>query len=211
MMNDQEKRLASPPARSTPGLVLILGGARSGKSTFAERLALNSNRSVAFIATALASDADMQNRIAHHRAARPASWHTIEEPLYLTKAVQQGAAHSDVLLLDCMTTWLGNWLFSQEGADQLDDAAISALHYDSALREVDALLQAAASLDASKTLIIVTNEVGLGIVPAYALGRIYRDVLGLVNQRIAAAASQVYLMVAGLGVDIKRLHEEAEI
>lgn len=211
MMNDQEKRFASPTARSTPRLVLILGGARSGKSTFAERFALNSNRSVAFIATALASDADMQNRIAHHRAARPDSWHTIEEPLYLAKGVQQGAAHADVLLLDCMTTWLGNWLFSQEGADQLDDAAISALHYDSALREVDALLQAAASLDASKTLIIVTNEVGLGIVPAYALGRIYRDVLGLVNQRIAAAASQVYLMVAGLGVDIKRLHEEAKL
>lgn len=210
-MNDQEKRFASPTARSTRRLVLILGGARSGKSTFAERLALNSDRSVAFIATALASDADMQNRIARHRAARPDSWHTIEEPLYLAKAVPQGAAHADVLLLDCMTTWLGNWLFSQEGADQLDDAAISALHYDSALREVDALLQAAASLDASKTLIIVTNEVGLGIVPAYALGRIYRDVLGLVNQRIAAAASQVYLMVAGLGVDIKRLHEEAAI
>ena len=110
-----------------------------------------------------------------------------------------------------MTTWLGNWLFLQESADQLDDAAISALHYDSALREVDALLQAAASLDASKTLLIVTNEVGLGIVPAYALGRVYRDVLGLVNQRIAAAASQVYLMVAGLGVDIKRLHEDATI
>jgi adenosylcobinamide kinase/adenosylcobinamide-phosphate guanylyltransferase len=190
-------------------LVLILGGARSGKSTFAERLARDSNRSVAFIATALANDDDMRNRIEHHRAVRPISWHTIEEPLYLTKAVNQAATRADVLLIDCMTTWLANWLFAQEGADQLDDTAISALHYDSALREVDALLQTAASLDASKTLIIVTNEVGLGIVPAYPLGRIYRDVLGLVNQRIAAAASRVYLMVAGLGVDIKRLHKEA--
>lgn len=211
MMKDQEKLSASPATRSTSNVVLILGGARSGKSTFAEKLALSSDRSVAFIATALPSDEDMRNRIAHHQAARPASWHTIEEPLHLPKAVLQAAAHADVLLLDCMTTWLANWLFAREGAEQLDDAAISALHYDSALREVNALLQAAASLEAGKTLIIVTNEVGLGVVPAYSLGRIYRDVLGLVNQRLAARASKVYLMVAGLGVDIKRLHEEAEL
>ncbi len=211
MQNDQEISLASksPFAGPASRLVLILGGARSGKSTFAEKLALNSGRSVAFIATAVASDDDMRNRIARHKATRPASWHTIEESLYLAKAVQQAATCADVLLLDCMTTWLANWLFAQEGA--LDDAAISALHYDSALREVDTLLRTAASLDASKTLIIVTNEVGLGIVPAYALGRIYRDVLGLVNQRIATVATRVYLMMAGLGVDIKRLHEEAAL
>lgn len=213
MMNEQEKPSAStsPITSSSPRLVVVLGGARSGKSAFAEKLALNSSCSVAFIATALASDDDMRDRIARHRAARPTSWHTIEEPLHLVQAMQRAAAQADVLLLDCMTTWLGNWLFSQEGADQLDDAAISAYHYDSALREVDALLQVVASLGAGKTLIIVTNEVGLGIVPAYALGRVYRDVLGLVNQRIAAVATRVYLMVAGLGVDIKRLHEEATL
>ncbi len=213
MMGDQEASFAStsPAANTIPRLVLILGGARSGKSTFAEKLALNSGRSVAFIATALASDDDMRDRITHHQAVRPALWHTIEEPLHLARAVQQAAMHADVLLLDCITTWLANWLFSQEGADRLDDTAISALHYDSALHEVNTLLDAVAALDAGKTLIIVTNEVGLGIVPAYALGRIYRDVLGLVNQRIATTATRVYLMVAGLGVDIKRLHEEATL
>lgn len=211
MTSDQETSAPSPVAQAAPRLVLILGGARSGKSTFAEKLALSSGRSVAFIATALASDDDMRDRIARHQAARPAAWHTIEEPLHLASAVQQAATRADVLLLDCITIWLANWLFAQEGADQLDDAAISALHYDSALREVDALLHAVASLDAGKTLIVVTNEVGLGIVPAYALGRIYRDVLGLVNQRIATTATRVYLMMAGLGVDIKRLHEEATL
>jgi adenosylcobinamide kinase / adenosylcobinamide-phosphate guanylyltransferase len=208
-MDDQDIFSAPSAAVSSPRLVLVLGGARSGKSTFAEKLAINSQRSVAFIATAVAGDEDMRDRITRHQAVRPASWHTIEESLYLADAVWQAATYADVLLLDCMTTWLANWLFIQQGVR--DDAAISAVHYDSALSEVDALLQAASSLDAGKTLIIVTNEVGLGIVPAYALGRIYRDILGLVNQRIATAASRVYLMVAGLGVDIKRLHEEATL
>ena len=208
-MNDQDMFSAPTAALSPPRLVLVLGGARSGKSTFAEKLALNSRRSVAFIATAVAGDEDMRDRIARHQATRPASWHTIEEPLYLADAVRQAAINADVLLLDCMTTWLANWLFSQQGV--LDDAAISALHYDNVLSEVDALLQASSTLGVGKTLIIVTNEVGLGIVPAYALGRVYRDILGLVNQRIAVAATHVYLMVAGLGIDIKRLHEEATL
>jgi adenosylcobinamide kinase / adenosylcobinamide-phosphate guanylyltransferase len=209
-MNEQDVFSVSA-AVSPPRLVLVLGGARSGKSTFAEKLSINSQRRVAFIATAVAGDEDMRDRITRHRAMRPASWHTIEESLYLADAVRQAATYADVLLLDCMTTWLANWLFLQSGTDQLDDAAISALHYNSALSEIDALLQAVSLLDAGKTLIIVTNEVGLGIVPAYALGRVYRDILGLVNQRIAAVATRVYLMVAGLGVDIKRLHEEATL
>jgi adenosylcobinamide kinase/adenosylcobinamide-phosphate guanylyltransferase len=196
---------------SPPRLLLVLGGARSGKSTFAEKLALHSDRSVALIATALASDDDMRDRIARHKAARPASWHTIEEPLQLADAVRRAALVADVLLLDCMTVWLGNWLFTPEQAGQMDDNAISAQYYASVLHEVESLLQVVSTLETGKTLIVVTNEVGLGIVPAYALGRVYRDVLGLVNQRIAAAASRVYLMVAGLGVDIKRLHEEATL
>ncbi|GCE25043.1 adenosylcobinamide kinase/adenosylcobinamide phosphate guanyltransferase [Dictyobacter alpinus] len=194
-----------------PRLVLVLGGARSGKSTFAERLALQSGRQVAFIATATASDDDMRDRIARHQAARAATWQTIEEPLQLAAAVEQAARVADVLILDCMTVWLSNWLFSQEQAGQVEEDTISAQYYDGALRELDALLDVVSALEPGKTLIVVTNEVGLGIVPAYALGRVYRDVLGLVNQRIAAAASRVYLMVAGLGVDIKRLHENAEL
>jgi adenosylcobinamide kinase / adenosylcobinamide-phosphate guanylyltransferase len=198
-------------------VVLVLGGARSGKSTFAERLAEQSGHRVAYIATAIAGDADMQERINRHRAARPSAWSTFEEPLLLADAVREAANVADVIILDCLTTWLSNWFFAREDGPypESDEFMISAQHYDSVLGEIDALLQTAASLpigeETNKTLLIVSNEVGLGIVPAYALGRVYRDVLGLVNQRIAAQAKRVYLMVAGLGVDIKRLHEDARL
>jgi adenosylcobinamide kinase/adenosylcobinamide-phosphate guanylyltransferase len=196
---------------SPPRLVLILGGARSGKSTFAERLAIDSGRRVAFIATATASDEDMHDRISRHQASRPASWVTIEEPLNLAKAVREASAVADVLILDCMTVWLSNWLFAQEAGEQLDDQVLSSHHNADVLQMIDDLIQVVAALESGKTLIVVTNEVGLGIVPAYALGRMYRDLLGLVNQHIAASASRVYLMVAGLGVDIKRFHEMASL
>ncbi len=191
------------------GLILVLGGARSGKSTFAEQLARRSGRSVAFIATATAGDDDMQVRIQRHQSARPHGWHTIEEPLNLARAVQRAAEVADVLLLDCITLWVSNWLFAQEGIN--DEEVVSERYYAGALAQIDALLEAFSTLAGQKTLVVVTNEVGLGIVPAYALGRIYRDVLGLVNQRLATASERVYLMVAGLGVDIKRLHEEAAL
>jgi adenosylcobinamide kinase/adenosylcobinamide-phosphate guanylyltransferase len=202
LQNEQEGA-----SRSAPQLILILGGARSGKSTFAEQLAQRSGRSVAFIATATVSDDDMRLRIERHQDARPANWQTIEEPLDLASAIQQAASLADVLLLDCITLWVSNWLFTQETID--DASPVTSPYYDGALAEIDKLLITFNALNAQKTLIIVTNEVGLGIVPSYTLGRIYRDVLGLVNQRLAAVADWVYLMVAGLGVDIKRLHEDA--
>ncbi|MDQ2884471.1 MAG: bifunctional adenosylcobinamide kinase/adenosylcobinamide-phosphate guanylyltransferase [Chloroflexota bacterium] len=191
------------------GLILVLGGVRSGKSTFAEQLARRSGRRVAFIATATAGDDDMQARIQRHQSVRPQGWHTIEEPLDLARAVHAAAEVADVLLLDCITLWVSNWLFAQEGIN--DEEVVSERYYAGALAQIDALLEAFSTLTGQKTLVMVTNEVGLGIVPAYALGRIYRDVLGLVNQRLAAASERVYLMVAGLGVDIKRLHEEAAL
>jgi len=189
-------------------LILVLGGARSGKSTFAQRLAQRSECSVAFIATATDSDEDMRDRIMLHRTARPPHWHTIEEPLKLAEALHQAADVADVILLDCITVWLSNWLFSQGDPHDVETAAVSSHYTEGALNAIEELLTTLATLDSSKTLITITNEVGLGIVPAYALGRIYRDVLGLVNQRLAGAATRVYLMIAGLGVDIKRLHEE---
>jgi adenosylcobinamide kinase/adenosylcobinamide-phosphate guanylyltransferase len=192
-------------------LILILGGARSGKSTFAQQLAQHSERSVAFIATATASDEDMHNRIMLHRATRPAHWPTIEEPLELAIALRQAADVADVILLDCITVWLNNWFFSRGDLDRIEIASMDSSYTEGALNAIEELLTALAVLDGSKTLIAVTNEVGLGIVPAYALGRVYRDVLGRVNQRLAAAAARVYLMIAGLGVDIKRLHEEAAL
>jgi len=192
-------------------LILVLGGARSGKSTFAQRLAQRSECSVAFIATATASDEDMHDRIMLHRTARPPHWHTIEEPLKLAEALHQAADVADVILLDCITVWLSNWLFSQEELHDLETTAMKSHYTEGALNAIEELLTTLATLDSSKTLIAVTNEVGLGIVPAYALGRVYRDVLGHVNQRLAAVTTHVYLMVAGLGVDIKRLHEEVAL
>jgi adenosylcobinamide kinase / adenosylcobinamide-phosphate guanylyltransferase len=197
--------------QDTPQLILILGGARSGKSTFAERLALRSGRSVAFIATATASDDEMRERILHHRASRPASWSTIEEPYHLPDAVNRAAKQADVLLLDCMTIWLNNWFLAQKITDLEESTAATTPYTEAVLAAVDELLAAFAALPTNKTLVVVTNEVGLGIVPAYALGRIYRDLLGLVNQRLATVADRVYLMVAGLGVDIKHLHDEASL
>src|ERR1700730_11762576 len=109
---------------NTPQLILILGGARSGKSTFAEQLAQRSGRSVALIATATAGDADMRERIERHQTSRPLEWQTIEEPLDLVKALHTAISVADVLLLDCMTLWLSNWLMQQ---DEVNEEATSAL------------------------------------------------------------------------------------
>jgi len=196
---------------------VILGGARSRKSAFAERLAANSGRSVAFIATATAGDDEMRERIARHRASRPKGWHTLEEPLDLARAVHRAVELADVLRLDCVTLWLGNVLLRESGRREKDEEAEVEFHttgglFDEvALKEIEALLSAVKLLSPGKALIVVTNEVGLGIVPAYPLGRLYRDTLGYINQRLAQAADRVYLMVAGMAVDIKRLHEEASL
>lgn len=196
----------------TPRLIVILGGARSGKSAFAERLAARSERPVAFIATATSSDDEMRERIARHRASRPKEWHTLEEPLDLAGALRSASDIADVLLLDCITLWLANWLFQRYGTHDEEEFVSSALFAEGALqKEVGALLETLDFLAPNKTLIVVTNEVGLGIVPAYPLGRVYRDALGYVNQCFARAADRVYLMVAGLAVDIKRLHDEASL
>ena len=215
MSDNHENSTVSTEKIPTPRLILILGGARSGKSAFAERLAASSGRSVAFIATATASDDEMRARIARHRASRPKDWHTLEEPLDLARAARQASELADVLLLDCITLWLGNILLQESGHPEKDNEAelhtASKLVDERALKEIEALLAMIKSLAPGKTLIAITNEVGLGIVPAYPLGRLYRDTLGYVNQRLAQAADRVYLMVAGIAVDIKRLQEEASL
>jgi adenosylcobinamide kinase/adenosylcobinamide-phosphate guanylyltransferase len=195
-------------------LILILGGARSGKSALAERVAANSRRSVAFIATATADDDEMRERIGRHRASRPGEWHTIEEPLDLAGALRQAYKLADVVLLDCITLWLGNMLLQESGQVESDDKGIEAtsnLFDERAMKQIEALLAVVQSVEPNKTLIVVTNEVGLGIVPAYALGRVYRDTLGYVNQLLAQAADRVYLMVAGMAVDIKRLQIDTDL
>jgi adenosylcobinamide kinase / adenosylcobinamide-phosphate guanylyltransferase len=154
---------------------------------------------------------------ARHRASRAKEWHTLEEPLDLARAVRHAAELADVLLLDCLTLWLGNMLLQASWQREKDDEGEVEFHTTSrlfderALKEIEVLLAVARLLGPNKTLIVVTNEVGLGIVPAYPLGRLYRDTLGYVNQRLAQTADRVYLMVSGIAVDIKRLHEEASL
>lgn len=172
-------------------LILILGGARSGKSACAESLARQGEKTL-FVATAEALDDDMKRRIEKHRARRPAAWDTLEEPLDPVAAIPSALAGHDTLLIDCLTLWVSNLLL-QPG----DDADA----------ETEVLSRAGALLDlydrTDARWILVSNEVGLGVAPATELGRNYRDVLGRVNQLFASRADKVYLMVAGLPVDLK--------
>ena len=174
-------------------LILITGGARSGKSALAELLARRRER-VLFVATAEALDSDMERRIAAHRSQRPSEWDTLEEPLDLASAIPAALDGYDVCLLDCLTLWVSNLLLSLESSPNVEEEILSA---------VERLLDVCESSSAS--WIVVSNEVGLGIVPASSLGRLYRDILGRVNQIVASRADRVYLTVAGLALDVKAL------
>ena len=185
---------------------LILGGARSGKSTWAEHLAAQSNRPVLFVATASAGDDEMAQRITRHRAQRPSEWRTIEEPSGLLHAIQTAARPGDAVLVDCLTLWVSNRIGDAIGAfpdvgdlpaqmwDQLETSLVT-----------EAQILVATARERDLILILISNEVGMGIVPATPLGRRYRDVLGRVNQAVAVTADSVVLMIAGLPVDLRQL------
>ncbi len=180
-------------------LTLILGGARSGKSFYAEQLAAAQGDDVLYVATAQAFDEEMTARIIAHRAQRPASWRTLEAPQNVGDAITQHLADRSpaprVILLDCLTLLANNAILAlPDPITQVDaDAAL--------MDETDALLATYYAGDSA--WIIVSNEVGLGIVPAYPLGRVYRDALGRVNQRLAAVADEVLFMVSGLPMVVK--------
>jgi adenosylcobinamide kinase/adenosylcobinamide-phosphate guanylyltransferase len=175
-------------------LTFVLGGARSGKSAYAERLAADSGRAVTYIATAAnhAADAEFAERIAHHRARRPAGWGFAHASVALPDTLARLDDPHACLLVDCLTLWLANLLCPADGAP-LDDA-----HYAAHVDALDAALRGARA-----KVIVVSNEIGLGVVPLGSVTRRYVDELGRVNQRVAALATRVTLLVAGLPVAIK--------
>jgi adenosylcobinamide kinase / adenosylcobinamide-phosphate guanylyltransferase len=171
---------------TTLATTLVLGGARSGKSAFAEKLIAGSGMARIYLATATAGDDEMKARIAHHRAQRGEGWITIEEPLALTEILSREAAEGRAVLVDCLTLWLSNLMFAQR------DPEIEARH----------LTQ---FLNAAKCpIVFVSNEVGLGLVPETPLGRAFRDAQGRLNQIVAAAVPQVAFVAAGLPLWLKR-------
>jgi adenosylcobinamide kinase/adenosylcobinamide-phosphate guanylyltransferase len=182
---------------SARGVTLVLGGVRSGKSRYALQVAARAVR-VTFIATAeRRDDEEMRRKIERHRAERPPSWTTIEEPIELARAVAL-AGRSDLILIDCLTLFAGKLLEADSDS------------HESIFSKIDALCDALAS--AQCPVVLVSNEVGSGVVPAFQMGRRYRDLLGEINQRVAAIADSVILMVAGLPLALKgSLNEEARM
>lgn len=161
-------------------ITLILGGARSGKSNFAQKLA--EGRKVLFVATAEALDDEMRERIEEHKKQRPSSWRTLEAPNKLGKKIAESTGDSEVVIIDCMTMLVSNTLSDVK-------------------KEIEELIDCMKKVNAD--FIIISNEVGLGIVPENKLSRIYRDALGWVNKRLAEFADEVYFMIAGIPVKIK--------
>jgi adenosylcobinamide kinase/adenosylcobinamide-phosphate guanylyltransferase len=180
-------------------LILITGGARSGKSDYAQHLAASScGDDVLFVATAEAGDAEMARRIAAHRQARPAAWRTVEAPRQVGSAIQQ-AEPANGVVVDCLTLLVSNLLLPL-GDDPAPEPAECATE-----SEVQGLLEAARRVPGP--FIVVTNEVGLGLVPVNRLARLYRDLLGRANATLAREAEQVYLLVSGIPLELKSISQ----
>lgn len=178
---------------------LIIGGARSGKSTLAEKRAVDSGLHVIYVATAQALDTEMKRRIALHQARRPSTWGLVEAPLGLAETLSRHAAPGVCLLVDCLTLWLSNLLFAGVAAQQAEagEAVDCALFSG----EVQALVDTLPGLPGR--VIMVSNEVGWGLVPMAAVSRLFADEQGRLNQRVAAVCEQVTLVAAGLPLKLK--------
>jgi adenosylcobinamide kinase / adenosylcobinamide-phosphate guanylyltransferase len=174
-------------------LTLVLGGARSGKSRYAQSLCENSSQ-VVYVATARVEDQEMGERIARHRADRPSEWRTVEQPLDLSRAVCESPVDA-VVLIDCMTIWLSNLMWEHRDRSPAEGAR-------RILEEVDAFLETL-RWRGGGDVILVSNEVGGGLVPEHPVGRAFRDLQGFANQRLAQAADNVALIIAGLPLKLK--------
>lgn len=178
-------------------IILVTGGARSGKSRFAEDYVAEHGKQIGYIATAQILDEEMRFRVKLHRERRPANWTTFEAPFDAHLALKEAGKSCDVVLFDCLTMFLSNILCTMENIED------SGKNYATVKEKLDLLIEQAKSNEG--TTVFVTNEVGSGIVPDNQISREYRDISGLVNQMVAKAAEQVYLVVCGIPVDIKKL------
>jgi len=176
---------------TSPDLTFILGGARSGKSAYAERLAADSGLPVTYVATARIGDAEFAARVEQHRERRPAHWALVEAPLDLGGVLRELDREGHVVLIDCLTLWLANLLFPADGSTPDGPPLQAFSDFDAALSNVRG------------KVIIVSNEIGLGVVPMGSVTRLYVDELGRLNQRVAAASTHVTMMVAGLPLVLK--------
>lgn len=177
---------------------LVIGGARSGKSVHAETLALASDKQLVYIATAQAGDAEMQARIAHHRERRDGRWTTVEETMALGAAIEKHSGPDTLVLIDCLTIWLSNLLF----AERTEFPAVGAIAPSACFHQERAsLLQALEN--AKGEVILVTNEVGQGVIPQGAVSRWFVDEAGRLNQAVAARCERAVLVVAGLPLMLK--------
>lgn len=173
--------------------IFITGGARSGKSRLAEQMAADYGAPLCYLATAQSLDDEMGRRIGKHRQRRGDAWQTIEEPLHPAQALAANDGKFHVILLDCLTLWLSNLLLLYEDLGEETEA-----------RVMDDVQRLATTLRGMTTpVIIVSNEVGMGIVPDHRLGRIFRDIAGQANQTIAAAASEAWLVASGIPLRLK--------
>jgi adenosylcobinamide kinase/adenosylcobinamide-phosphate guanylyltransferase len=179
--------------------ILITGGARSGKSHFAQELARGFEEQVLFVATAEAGDEEMRQRIEKHKEERPADWDTLEANQCVGDRIIKRGSESGVIIVDCITLLVSNIL--GQYCDQNGNLTDTLLVEEKITSEVASLIECMRLTDAS--FIIVTNEVGLGLVPASGLGRLYRDLLGKANQQLAEVADEVYFMTAGLPMQVK--------
>ncbi len=181
--------------------ILVLGGARSGKSDFALKLAKDGGGPALFVATAEAKDKDMEQRIAEHRSQRPKDWRTLEAPLDVSKHIVENEADASVVVIDCLTMWAANVLYASSPKG-LDDPNFGIAK--------DALADDLGGLHdwhrySKASLIVVSNEVGMGLVPPYPSGRAFRDLLGWANQFMATRATSAYFLIAGIPIELKSL------
>lgn len=183
-------------------IILVTGGARSGKSGYSESLAKNLGENILYIATAIPFDGEMKNRIAKHQKTRPKSWETYEGYEDLYKKILTCGEKYDGILLDCITVMITNIMFGHKNFDEnnisLDIMDEIELHIK---KQLSALMEVVK--DVNVPLIMVTNEVGSGIVPESKIGRVFRDLAGRINQFIAQQADSVYLLVSGIPVKVK--------